>query len=162
MQLLIAVFIVVPLYITSSMIKELMPLVLYLRYQAKPNDLIIIDEPEMHLHPAAQVEIIEFLSMLTNVGLHVLITTHSPYIVDHIANLIEAKKNDNPEAIKKHFYLEDSRAFIEQNKVSVYLFEDNTAKNILAKDGNINWETFWNASSDISDIYAELLKTKSS
>jgi len=37
--------------LVSSMIKELAPLVLYLRYLAEPNDWIIIDEPEMNLHP---------------------------------------------------------------------------------------------------------------
>jgi predicted ATP-dependent endonuclease of OLD family len=146
--------------VTSSMIKELMPLVLYLRYLAEPSDLIVIDEPEMNLHPAAQVEIIEFLAMLVNAGLNVLITTHSPYIVDHISNLIEAKKHDNPEKIKQYFYLEDDRAFIAQDNVSVHLFEDNTAKNILEEDGGINWETFWNVSADISEIYAQLLKNK--
>jgi predicted ATPase len=146
--------------VTSSMIKELIPLVLYLRYLAEPNDLIVIDEPEMNLHPAAQVEIIEFLSMLVNAGLNVLVTTHSPYIVDHISNLIEAKRHENPEEIKEHFYLEDKRAFIARDKVSVYLFEDNTAKNILAEDGSINWETFWNVSSDISGIYSQLVKNK--
>lgn len=146
--------------VTSSMIKELMPLVLYLRYLAEPNELIVIDEPEMNLHPAAQIEIIEFLAMLVNAGLNVLITTHSPYIVDHISNLIEAKKHDNPEEIKQYFYLEDDRAFITQDKVSVHLFEDNTATNILEEDGSINWETFWNVSSDVSRIYAQLLKNQ--
>ena len=146
--------------VTSSMIKELMPLVLYLRYLAKPHELIVIDEPEMHLHPAAQIEIIEFLAMLVNAGLNVLITTHSPYIVDHLSNLLAAKKHDNQEEIKQYFYLKDDRAFIAQDKVSVHVFENNTAKNILAEDGNINWETFWNVSSDISGIYSYLLKTK--
>jgi len=146
--------------VTSSMTKELMPLVLYLRYFAEPNDLIVIDEPEMNLHPAAQVEIIEFLAMLVNAGLNVLITTHSPYIVDHISNLIEAKKQPDPNAIKEYFYLEDARAFIVQEQVSVQLFEDNTAKNILDEDGGINWETFWNVSSDVSGIYEQLLKSR--
>lgn len=146
--------------VTSSMIKELIPLVLYLRYLAQPNDLIVIDEPEMNLHPAAQVEIIEFLAMLVNAGLNVLVTTHSPYIVDHISNLIAAHQHEAPEAITEHFYLEDKRAFIAQDKVSVQLFEDNTAKNILDVDGGINWETFWNVSADISGIYSQLLKTK--
>ena len=44
--------------VSSSMVKELAPLVLYLRYLAKPDELVIIDEPEMNLHPAAQVQII--------------------------------------------------------------------------------------------------------
>ena len=85
--------------IVSSMVKELAPLVLCLRYLVKPNELLIIDEPEMNLHPAAQVEIAEFLAMLVNAGLHVLITTHSPYIVDHLANLMQAAKHKEPDSI---------------------------------------------------------------
>lgn len=144
--------------VTSSMIKELMPLVLYLRYVAEPNDLIVIDEPEMNLHPAAQIDIIEFLAMLVNAGLNVLVTTHSPYIVGHLSNLIEAKKQPNPEKIESCFYLENAKAFIDQDKVSVYLFAEGTAKNILDEDGGINWETFWDVSTDVSGIYGELLR----
>ncbi len=39
--------------VVSSMVKELSPLVLYLRYLAKPGELLVIDEPEMNLHPEA-------------------------------------------------------------------------------------------------------------
>jgi predicted ATPase len=144
--------------IVSSMVKELAPLVLCLRYLVKPNELLIIDEPEMNLHPAAQVEIAEFLAMLVNAGLHVLITTHSPYIVDHLANLMQAAKHEDPDSIKKMFYLERTDAFISQEKVSVYLFEDGTAKNIISEEGTINWETFGQVSDDVSRIYANLLK----
>ena len=41
--------------VSSSMVKELTPFVLYLRNLAKPGQLLVIDEPEMNLHPAAQV-----------------------------------------------------------------------------------------------------------
>jgi len=146
--------------IVSSMVKELAPLVLCLRYLVEPNELLIIDEPEMNLHPAAQVEIAEFLAMLVNAGLHVLITTHSPYIVDHLANLMQAAKHEDPDSIKEIFYLERTDAFIPQEKVSVYLFEDGTAKNIVSEEGTINWETFGNVSDDVSQIYASLLKVK--
>lgn len=146
--------------IVSSMVKELAPLVLCLRYLVKPNEWLIIDEPEMNLHPAVQVELIEFLAMLVNAGLHILITTHSPYIVDHIANLIQAAKNDNKEDIKELFYLKQTAAFIPQEQVSVYLFEDGTAKNVVNEDGIIDWYTFDEVSSDISDIYPQLLNPK--
>jgi len=144
--------------IVSSMVKELAPLVLCLRYLVDPNELLIIDEPEMNLHPAAQLEIAEFLAMLVNAGLHVLITTHSPYIVDHLANLMQAAKHEDPDSIKEMFYLQRTEAFISQEKVSVYLFEDGTAKNIIREEGTINWETFGKVSDDISQIYASLLK----
>lgn len=143
--------------IVSSMVKELAPLALFLRYWVEPNELLIIDEPEMNLHPAAQVEIIEFLAMLVNAGLNVLITTHSPYIVDHLANLIQAAKHDNKESIKELFYLERTDSFIAQENVSVYLFEDGTAKSILSEEGIIDWGTFGDVSNDISRIYSQLL-----
>jgi hypothetical protein len=146
--------------IVSSMVKELAPLVLCLRYLVEPNELLIIDEPEMNLHPAAQVEIAEFLAMLVNAGLHVLITTHSPYIVDHLANLMQAAKHEDPDSIKEMFYLERTDAFIPQEKVSVYLFEDGTAKNIVSEEGTINWGTFGKVSDDVSQIYASLLTVK--
>jgi predicted ATPase len=144
--------------IVSSMVKELAPLVLCLRYLVERNELLIIDEPEMNLHPAAQLEIAEFLAMLVNAGLHVLITTHSPYIVDHLANLMQAAKHEDPDSIKEMFYLERKEAFISQEKVSVYLFEDGTAKNIISEEGTINWGTFGRVSDDVSRIYANLLK----
>ncbi|MFN6517327.1 MAG: AAA family ATPase [Nostoc sp. CreGUA01] len=139
--------------VASSMIKELAPLVLCLRYLAEPDELLIIDEPEMNLHPAAQVEMSEFLAMLVQAGLNVLITTHSPYIVDHLANLMQAAKYQDKESIKHRFYLEQTEAFIPQEKVSVYLFEDGTAKNILNEEGRIDWGTFGDVSDDISHIF---------
>ncbi|ALB40634.1 hypothetical protein AA650_09245 [Anabaena sp. WA102] len=139
--------------VSSSMVKELAPLVLYLRHLALPNELLIIDEPEMNLHPAAQVEITEFLAMLVQAGLKVLITTHSPYIVDHLSNLMKAAKYEDKESLKERFYLERTEAFIPQEEVSVYLFEDGTAKNILHEDGRIDWGTFGNVSDDISHIF---------
>lgn len=144
--------------IVSSMVKELSTLVLYLRHAAEIGDLIIIDEPEMNLHPIAQVEIIEFLCMLVNAGLNVLITTHSPYILDHLSNLIYAKEcGKKDEDLKELFYLERSDSFISKENVSVHLFENNTAKNIINEDGDINLGTFSDTSRDISRIYSYLI-----
>ena len=143
--------------VVSSMVKELAPLVLYLRYLAEPNDLLIIDEPEMNLHPSVQVEIVEFLGMLVNAGLNVIITTHSTYIVDQLINLMKTEKHEDKEKIKEWFYLEKSEAFISKDRVSVYLFEEGTAKNILRKDAMIDWDTFSNVSEDVSELYSQLL-----
>jgi hypothetical protein len=104
------------------------------------------------------VEIAEFLAMLVNAGLHVLITTHSPYIVDHLANLMQAAKHEDRDSIKEMFYLQRTEAFIPQEKVSIYLFEDGTAKNLVSEEGTIDWETFGKVSDDVSQIYANLLK----
>ncbi len=143
--------------IVSSMVKELAPLVFYLRYLAEPGELLIIDEPEMNLHPAAQTEIIEFLAMLVNAGLHVLITTHSTYVIDHLTNLMEAYKHTNQDAIVEGFLLEQKDAFISQEKVSVYGVEDGTVKNILDPSGSIDWKTFSDVTRFVERIHFELL-----
>jgi predicted ATPase len=143
--------------VVSGMVKELAPLVLCLRYLAQPNDWIIIDEPEMNLHPAVQIELIEFLGMLVNADLQVLITTHSPYFVDHLANLITAAKHNDPDKIKKLFYLEQKEAFVPQEQVSIYLFDEGTTKDAFDKEWVIDWRTFDNVFSDIANIYPQLL-----
>ena len=131
----------------SSMVKQLALLVLYLRYLAQKNDVIVIDEPEMNLHPEAQARMTEFLCMLVNAGLNVIVTTHSSYIVDHLANLLKAAKSSDKAELAERFFLKDERAFIAQDKVSVYQFEDGSAHSILDEDGYIDWQTF----SDVSE-----------
>ena len=140
--------------LTSSMVKELAPLVFYLRYFAQPGELLIIDEPEMNLHPKAQVQILEFLAMLVNAGLHILITTHSPYITDHLLNLTKADEHVDKEAISAKFFLQDKRAFISKDQVALYSVDQ--GKIINAMDEDSDWNTFGKVSDAISDIYFSL------
>lgn len=142
--------------VVSSMVKELSMFVLYLLYEAKPNDLLVIDEPEMHLHPEAQAKFTEFLAMLINTGLNIIITTHSPYLVDHLINLAKAAENNDPEMLKEKFFLKRSEAFIPKEKISAYLFKENTAKSIMDETGFIDWETFGDVSDRIMQLRLEL------
>lgn len=52
----------------------------------------IIEEPESHLYPDAQKLMLEFISLAKNNGNKVLVTTHSPYILGTINNLLYANK----------------------------------------------------------------------
>ncbi|MBV9706638.1 MAG: AAA family ATPase, partial [Chloroflexi bacterium] len=138
--------------VVSSMVKELSLLVLYLRYLAKPGDLLVIDEPEMNMHPEVQAQIIEFLAMLVNAGLNILITSHSTYVVDHLTNLMKAAENEKPEAISSKFYLKRTDAFISKDKVSVYFVNQGTTTNVLDENGTIHWETFSKVSDRVEQI----------
>jgi ABC-type ATPase involved in cell division len=142
--------------ITASSVKGLSPLVLYLRYLVEPDEFLIIDEPEMNLHPKAQAEIIELLAMIANSGVRILITTHSPYIVDHLKNLMKAEQVKNKSKAKELFFLKDSSAFISKKDVSIYLFKDGQGKSILSKSGEINWRSFSRVSEDIVKISLDL------
>ena len=72
---------------TSSMVSELASLVLFLRSLVHPGDTLIIDEPEAHLHPGAQADMAVVLARLVRVGVRVIITTHSDWLLQEISNL---------------------------------------------------------------------------
>ena len=77
-----------PLMNTSSMVSELAPVVLYLRYIVRPGDVLIIEEPEAHLHPAMQVEFVRHLAAAVRAGIRIMITTHSEWVLEELANLV--------------------------------------------------------------------------
>jgi predicted ATPase len=79
-----------PLYRTSSMVSELAPVILYLRYLLRPGDLVIIEEPESHLHPESQIRMAQSLIRLVNRGLSVALTTHSDFFLQQLNNAILA------------------------------------------------------------------------
>lgn len=142
----------------SSCIKDLIPLIFYLRFKAQKDDLLILDEPEMNLHPRAQVKLIELLGMMANAGIKLVITTHSPYLVDHISNLTKAKKleQSGKSGLETKFQLKRKDSFIKKEDVAVYLFENGTTKQIIDDDGIVDWETFGKVSDYVSDLYFDL------
>ena len=73
---------------TSSMVSELAPVVLYLRHVVRKGDVIIIEEPESHLHPQMQVAFTRFLAAVVKAGIRVVVTTHSEWVLEALANLV--------------------------------------------------------------------------
>ena len=51
---------------------------------------IFVEEPEIHLHPAAQVAMLEVLAYLVKNGFRVVVTTHSLDLIYALNNLIQA------------------------------------------------------------------------
>ncbi len=72
----------------SSMVSELAPIVLFLKGVIKIGDTLIIEEPEAHLHPAAQTQMAVTLGRLVRAGIRVLVTTHSDWLLKEIGNLM--------------------------------------------------------------------------
>ena len=77
-----------PLMNASSMVSELAPVVLYLRHVVRPGNVLIVEEPESHLHPAMQVEFTRQLARLIHAGVRVIITTHSEWVLEELANIV--------------------------------------------------------------------------
>ena len=73
---------------TSSMVSELAPVVLYLQHLVRSGDTLIIEEPESALHPAMQVELTRLLAAAVKAGIRIIITTHSEWVLEELANLV--------------------------------------------------------------------------
>ena len=83
-----------PLHLAASSVKDLAPFFLYLKRVAKVNDLVILEEPEINLHPTSQILLARFIVRLVNNGLYVVATTHSPYFLEQISHCVKAGHMD--------------------------------------------------------------------
>lgn len=72
----------------SSSVRSLLDVGFYLKHVAKQGDILMIDEPELNLHPENQRKVARLLASLTNIGIKVFITTHSDYIIRELNTLI--------------------------------------------------------------------------
>lgn len=77
-----------PLMNVSSMVSELAPVVLYLRHKVEPGNVLIVEEPEAHLHPEMQVKFTRLLAALVRAGVRVIVTTHSEWVLEELANIV--------------------------------------------------------------------------
>lgn len=86
-----------------------MPLILSVLI-SKPNDMLIIENPESHLHPRGQAKMGRLLALAANSGVQVFCETHS----DHILNgmRVAVKEGD-----------------LDKDKMCVYYFEKNENSN---------------------------------
>ncbi|TAE61769.1 MAG: hypothetical protein EAZ87_00935 [Nostocales cyanobacterium] len=115
-----------PLHFTSSTVKSLFGLVFYLEHLAQPGDYLMIDEPELSLHPDNQRNLARVLAKLVNDGVKVVVSTHSPYFVRELNNLIMFNKYfAQADALRLRYGYESDES-LNPEKVSAYLFSNNT------------------------------------
>ena len=147
------------LHITSSMVKSLFGLWFYLENQATQGSILMIDEPELNIHPENQREIARLLARLVNAGLNIVISTHSDYIVRELNSLIMLSGDKNQKLRTKYGYDKNEVLSIEQ--VGAYLYDKQTITpfDITPEDG-IYATTFDEVIGDINttndDIYYSL------
>jgi len=126
----------IPIQLSASIVKTMSSLVFYLKHLANDNDLIIIDEPELNLHPNNQIFIARIFAKLINSGFRLLICTHSDYVIREINNLIMLS-NETIRNSKKYLelgYSDDE--FLNLDDVSSYFFsfKNKTSKDITVKE----------------------------
>ncbi|MDE0298477.1 MAG: AAA family ATPase [Candidatus Poribacteria bacterium] len=103
----------------SSMVTELAPIVLFLRGVIARGDTLIIDEPEAHLHPEMQVEFTRFLASVVRSGIRIILTTHSEWVLEELANLVQASELSKSERLA----INGSDIALTEKEVGAWLFK---------------------------------------
>jgi predicted ATPase len=101
-----------------------------------PEHLLILDEPENHLHPEWQVKLAKILITLVENSIPILLTTHSATLIDALQEFAEAKGISN----KANFY------FADHKKRTI-----KDVKHFKNKDKDIIFESFYNAKKFLPD-----------
>lgn len=154
---------------SSSGQQETLPLAIILETIAfiKPKiggSSIYIEEPEAHIFPAAQRDMIELISTVYNSrkeSLQFFITTHSPYVLTAFNNLLQAgflatdATADKIQAISS--YVPQSR-FLNPSELTVYSLENGYSRSILdTETGLIDTNIIDEVSNELAVQFDQLL-----
>lgn len=89
-------------YTLSIIVQLLYSVILFKDHQIKT--VLLIENPEAHLHPKGQTKIAEFIASLTSHGVQVIMETHSDYILDGLRLSVKNYKINHADT--KLYYLE--------------------------------------------------------
>jgi ABC-type Mn2+/Zn2+ transport system ATPase subunit len=108
---------------SSSAVRSMLDVGFYLKHLAKPGDLLIIDEPELNLHPENQRLVARLLASLVNIGIKVFVTTHSDYFIKEINTLIMLNNENitHKKIMDSEGYLKES--LLNSSQLKVYIAE---------------------------------------
>jgi len=112
----------------SSSVRSSLIIWYYLRYLLKKGDMLMIDEPELNLHPINQRRFARVIAQLINAGIKILITTHSDYIIKEFNTLIMFNRElPHYKAIKekKGYGINEK---LDPNQVAVYCTQSELIK----------------------------------
>jgi len=101
------------------------------------DDILILDEPEVHLHPKWQLEMAKVIVELVKNGVKVLVNSHSPYMIEALERYAEKAE------VTADFYLAEN-GFIDK-------IEDNNSKTLAKIFNKLSapYETFNHLDSEI-------------
>ncbi len=120
------------IHLTSSTVKSFYGLWAWLELQAHPGDCLMIDEPELNLHPDNQRLIARLLVRLVNRGIRVVVSTHSDYIVRELNNMTMLA-SDFPERVdveKRFDYDAEGAERLQPQDVVAYNFTDKIVRKV--------------------------------
>ena len=150
-----------PMYLASSSANQLTLLYLYFKYWAREKgNFLIIDEPEVNLHPENQIKLLDLLINFVNQSNNkVLIATHSSLLADAVNNYLyidNLRQNYNDKQIKQIITDNQLKYLYPDTKLStedlgVYFFNDKGK--IIDYNSEDYWVNFTNFRNVKEDLY---------
>jgi len=152
----------IPLSAMSSGQQELLPLLTFMPWIIGLTEgrLCYIEEPEAHLFPSSQSRLIETLVSAGSSGASLVMTTHSPYVITKINNLLKAGAVGRKLSDDKRRALSAvvaRRAWLNAKDVAAYAIEDGKLRSILEDDGLIDSDYLDQVSGELSKEFGQLL-----
>jgi len=152
----------------SSGFQSLTPLYLVIENVLNKNSLIkycvTVEEPELNLYPTIQRKMVEFLIRKTKESKNkLIITTHSPYVLTSLDNLIQANNAvvKKPQSRTKINKIVSSKLWIDFDNITSYYFEDGFCKSTLdVENKSIGSENIDDVSTELAETYEEILEIK--
>jgi predicted ATPase len=125
------------------------------------GSITIIEEPESHLDPQAQSLIMEAIALFGNRSIEnrynqVIITTHSPFILNTLSNILYASKlsKEHKEDVEKLGFAPE--LLLDPERVAVYKCINGGIESIM-EDGRVNNEEIDNISSETLHLLDSLI-----
>jgi predicted ATPase len=152
----------------SSGLQSVIPLLLVVQFNTskrnKKRDLFVIEEPELNLYPTSQKDLIEFIvARLNKSADKLIITTHSPYLLTTIDNLIQAQNvaSQSQNEFESVNRLVSEEYWIKYDNVSCYYFDQGTGRSTMDEETkSIGPSNIDNVSERLSTIFEQLLALK--
>ena len=121
---------------SSSTVRALAEMHFYLKHKAKRGQMLMLDEPEINLHPENQRRLARLLAMLVKIGMKVFITTHSDYIIRELNALVRIgllAENDRKIIADKYGYLKGESLL--PSDLRFFVLHDGRSDEILFDEG---------------------------
>lgn len=150
----------------SSGQQELLP-ILFAIFREHER-LFLIEEPETHIFPSSQSEIVRYIVSrqdLNTCKKSFLFTTHSPYVLTTMNNLVYAgiieerfKVHEQTKALEKLEKIYSAEERIHKNDLSAYYFNSGEAKSIIdSETGMVDAKELDEISVKTNDKFSEML-----
>ncbi|MEB5483292.1 AAA family ATPase [Burkholderia pseudomallei] len=157
----------IPFSALSSGQQELLPLFVTLNSLSatlsRRGRLVYIEEPEAHLFPEAQSELVELLGALVqekSLNTDLILTTHSPYVLSKLNNLmfggdIARRSTNNADAVAA---ILPAKSLLRSSVVNAYAIKDGVVQDIKSRAGLVNAEYLDSISGKIAEEFDALLE----